>query len=261
MTAVSALATPLTSSATGPASSVSSAPLQSASSVVGGGIPTIRPAISDQHTAPLISFSVTRQLDVSLQFDGVATSVVGVVLVGGALWRYWRLRAGRATDFELNEAEFGFGQQKIKLKANDDDRQIAYKIWVELSTRKIGLPIDLEQDVITEVYDSWHTFFSVTRELIKDVPVKKYQRDSTSKIVRLSIEVLNEGLRPHLTKWQARFRRWYEHAAKKEDFGSTAPQEIQQGFPAFSELAEDIKLVNDRLITYRTRMHELITKR
>jgi len=261
MTAVSALATPSTSSATDPASGVSSAPRQPASAVVGGGIPTTRPAISDQHAAPLISFSVTRQLDVSLQFDGVATTVLGVVLVGGAFWRYWRLRAGRATDFELNEAEFGFGQQKIKLKANDDDRQIAYKIWVELSTRKIGLPIDLEQDVITEVYDSWHTFFSVTRELIKDVPVKKYQRDSTSKIVRLSIEVLNEGLRPHLTKWQARFRRWYEHAAKKEDFGSTAPQDIQREFPAFSELAEDIKLVNDRLITYRTRMHELITKR
>ncbi|MGA4099922.1 hypothetical protein ACI2S5_02925 [Ralstonia nicotianae] len=214
-----------------------------------------------RQTESLISFNITKQLDVSLQFDGMATTFVAVLLGGGALWRYWRLRSGRATDFELNEAEFGLGQQKIKLKANDDDRQIAYKIWVELSTRKIGLPIDLEQDVITEVYDSWHTFFSVTRELIKDVPVRKYQRDSTTKIVRLSIEVLNEGLRPHLTKWQARFRRWYEHAAKQEDFGNTAPQEIQRQFPAFSELAEDMKLVNERLITYRTRMHELITKR
>ncbi|MDF3883642.1 hypothetical protein [Cupriavidus basilensis] len=186
---------------------------------------------------------------------------ITVLLVGGILFRYWRLRSGRTTDFELNEAEFGFGQQKIKLKANDDDRQIAYQIWVELSTRKIGLPIDLEQDVITEIYDSWHTFFSVTRELIKDVPVRKYQRDSTTKIVHLSIEVLNEGLRPHLSRWQARFRRWYEHAAKQEDFGSTAPQDIQRQFPAFAELAEDLKLVNDRLITYRTRMHQLITKR
>lgn len=211
-------------------------------------------------TGSLVALTVTKQFDVSLYVDGVTTGTIVVAVLAGVVWRCWRLTAGRARDFELNEAEFGLGQQKIKLKPNDDDRQIAYKIWVELSTRKIGLPIDLEQDVVTEVYDSWHTFFSVTRELIKDVPVRKYQRDSTTKIVRLSIEVLNEGLRPHLTKWQARFRRWYEHAAKKEDFGNTAPQEIQKEFPAFAELAEDLKLVNERLIAYRNRMHDLIAK-
>ncbi|UGA39492.1 hypothetical protein JOS77_08390 [Chromobacterium haemolyticum] len=150
---------------------------------------------------------------------------------------------------------------KIKLKANDDDRQIAYKIWVELSTRKIGLKIDLEQDVITEVYDSWHTFFSVTRELIKDIPVKKYQRDSTTKIVHLSIEVLNEGLRPHLTKWQARFRRWYDHESIQTNFNGASPQDIQRKFPAFQELTEDLTQVNERLIAYRTRMHELVKRK
>lgn len=216
--------------------------------------------INGQHNA-LVSFGVSRRLDVSLQVDGCVAIGLTAVAISGLLWRYSRLSSGRSRDFELNEAEFGLGQQKIKLKPNDDDRQIAYKIWVELSTRKIGLPIDFDQDVVTEVYDSWHTFFSVTRELIKDVPVRKYQRDSTAKIIRLSIEVLNEGLRPHLTKWQARFRRWYEHAAKKEDFGNIAPQEIQQQFPAFKELTEDLKLVNERLIAYRNRMHDLITSR
>jgi hypothetical protein len=209
----------------------------------------------------LVAFSVSKKLDVSAHFDGIATGVLGILLVAGSAYRYWRLRSGRVSDFELNEAEFGLGQQKIKLKVNDDDRQIAYKIWVELSTRKIGLKIDLEQDVITEVYDSWHTFFSVTRELIKDVPVRKYQRDSTATIVRLSIEVLNEGLRPHLTKWQARFRRWYEHAASQANAESTSPQEIQRAFPAFEELAADLMLVNQQLIAYRTRMHDLITQR
>jgi hypothetical protein len=216
-------------------------------------------SVSGGQSESLISFGVSRQLDVSLQVDGYLSIALVAAAVAGLLWRYRQMSSGRAKDFEIDEAEFGLGQQKIKLKPNDDDRQIAYKIWVELSTRKIGLPIDLDQDVIVEVYDSWHTFFSVTRELIKDVPVRKYQRDSTAKIIRLSIEVLNEGLRPHLTKWQARFRRWYEHAAKKEDFGNTAPQDIQQQFPAFKELTSDLKLVNERLIAYRNRMHELIS--
>lgn len=207
----------------------------------------------------LISLNISKQFDVSVHFDGALTGVLALSIIGLMIYRVFWLQSGRLSDFEFNEAELGLGEQKIKLKANDDDRQIAYKIWVELSTRKIGLKIDLEQDVITEVYDSWHSFFSVTRELIKDVPVRKYQRDSTAKIVRLSIEVLNEGLRPHLTKWQARFRRWYEHTAEQET--NASPQEIQQKFPEFLELAEDLMQVNNRLVAYRTQMHDLINKR
>lgn len=212
-------------------------------------------------TSSLVDLNVNKKLDVSAYVDGYITGTVGLLLVAGVVYKYWRLKLGRVSDFEINEAEFGLGQQKIKLKANDDDRQIAYKIWVELSTRKIGLKIDLEQDVISEVYDSWHTYFSVTRELIKDVPVRKYRRDATAKIVQLSIEVLNEGLRPHLTKWQARFRRWYERAALHADFESKSPQEIQRAFPDFEELSVDLMLVNKRLIAYRTKMHELISQR
>ncbi|WP_208529061.1 hypothetical protein [Pseudomonas aeruginosa] len=80
-------------------------------------------------------------------------------------------------DYEIDEAELGIGEQKIKLRPNIVDKQIAYKVWVELSTRKIGLPIDLDNDVISEVYDSWFSFFSVTRELIKDVPVVEVSKE------------------------------------------------------------------------------------
>ena len=34
--------------------------------------------------------------------------------------------------FEIDEAEIGLGNQKLKLKPNLVDKQIAYKIWVEL---------------------------------------------------------------------------------------------------------------------------------
>lgn len=221
--------------------------------------PLISNQISDlSNKNALVRIDLSKQFDISFHADGLFSAGLVILIVAIVLTRVWRGRSGKLQNFELDEAEFGLGNQKFKLKVNDDDRQIAYKIWVELSTRKIGLPIDLEHDVITEVYDSWHTFFSVTRELIKDVPVRKYRRDSTEKIVRLSIEVLNEGLRPHLTRWQARFRRWYERASEETDFVKISPQEIQQQFPHFQELADDLKVVNDRLIAYRKRMHQLI---
>lgn len=217
--------------------------------------------VPEAGTNLLLSLNVSRKLDVSFHADGVVTCVVGGLFVLFLFWGAWRTRGGRASDFEIDQAEFGVGQHKLKMKINDDDRQIAYKIWVELSTRKIGLPIELDQDVIAEVYDSWYTFFSVTRELVKDVPVKKYQRDSTAKIVGLSIEVLNEGLRPHLTKWQAKFRRWYDHAAAMESNKGKSPQEIQKDFPDFDRLSGDLLAVNKRLIAYRDRMHDLVNRR
>ena len=39
---------------------------------------------------------------------------------------------------------------------------------MELSTRKIAIPFDIENDVIDEVYDSWYNFFSTARELLKE---------------------------------------------------------------------------------------------
>lgn len=162
----------------------------------------------------------------------------------------------RKNDFEIDRAELGLQGGKIIFKPNNDDRQIAYQIWVELSTRKIGLPINLKDDVICEIYDSWHNFFTVTRELIKSIPVNKTNSTSTKDIINLSIELLNEELRPHLTKWQARFRHWYNLEIKNE-LNSVDPQEIQSRYHNFLDLEKDMMDVNKHLIIFREKMYLL----
>lgn len=180
-----------------------------------------------------------------------------LVLVAVAYFLFRHKWQRRLKSFEIAEAELGIGAGKITLKPNEIDRQVAYQIWVELSTRKIGLPIDLQNDVVAEIYDSWHQFFTVTRELIKSVPVSRAADDSTRKIINLSIEVLNEGLRPHLTLWQARFRTWYDQqlkvAASYEE-----PQDLQAKFPRFADLSNDLARVNQHLIAYRAAMRQIV---
>lgn len=205
----------------------------------------------------LLQLTLLRPLEVRFVMSSWVTGAVLLVLLLLFIWQVMRSR-NLFQKFEIDQAEVGIGTNKLKLSINETDRQIAYKIWVELSTRKIGLPIDLEHDVISEVYDSWHTFFTVTRELVKDVPVNKFRRKETEEIVRLSIGVLNDGLRPHLTKWQARFRRWYGKATEHADFVDQSPQEIQQKYPKYEELQADLMEVNKRLIAYRKMMYELV---
>jgi len=118
--------------------------------------------------------------------------------------------------------------------------------------------------LISEIYDSWYGFFTVTRELVKGIPAQKVRRDSTQKIIRLSIEVLNEGLRPHLTRWQARFRHWYDRELRKYDEGTGEevldPQLIQERFPKYDELKVDMERVNQSLIKYRKQMYRMVLK-
>jgi len=100
--------------------------------------------------------------------------------------------------------------------------------------------------------------------LVKGIPVSQVKRPSTQAIIKLSVEVLNEGLRPHLTKWQARFRHWYDRQLKDYDKGQGAevldPQQIQRRFPQYDELKVDMGRVNKGLIRYREKMRELILK-
>ena len=211
--------------------------------------------IATSSLAVLLSISLNKDFSISLTINPIAIGVAILLIVLFFFIRWFVLR--RYSKFEIDTAEMGIGSGKISFKPNLKDQEIAYKIWVELSTRKIGLSIDLKDDVISEIYDSWHNFFSITRELIKDIPVNKIKNKSTRQIITLSIAVLNEGLRPHLTFWQARFRRWYDK--RIETAGEDVdPQSIQAGYPKFTELSEDLLRVNTRLIKYRDKMAELI---
>lgn len=226
--------------------------------------------MSDQQTTPsptaiqptsknLIELILDDKLNFQFHADSWVTGGLGLIVTAILISRIFGVPRRFWKTFEINEAEFGLGDQKIKLSPNFVDQQIAYKIWVELSTRKIGIPINTANDVIAEIYDSWFNFFSVTRELIKDVPVQKFRRKGTEQIVRLSVEVLNQGLRPHLTLWQARFRRWYDNQLKLDTNAELHPQDIQKKFPQFADLEKDLLEVNQRLINYRQKMYEIIS--
>jgi hypothetical protein len=154
--------------------------------------------------ATLASLTLNRDFSFSLTLNPIAIGVliaIALIVIGVRWWWF-----GRRSNFEIDTAEMGIGSHKLSFKPNLRDQEIAYKIWVELSTRKIGLPIDLEHDVISEIYDSWHNFFSITRELIKDIPVNKVKNKSTRQIITLSITLLNKGLRPHFTALDKKYR-------------------------------------------------------
>ncbi len=182
-----------------------------------------------------------------------------VVVVSLTFFNFKRTFKFFNRECEINEAELGIGTHTIKIRPNYEDLQIAYKLWVEVSTRKIGLEIDFEHDVIVEIYNSWYEFFKITRELIKDIPARKIKKNNTTNtLIGVAIDVLNIGMRPHLTKWQARFREWYSHQLEQAKGSFIEPQELQKNFPKYDELVEDMKKVNLKLVKYRDVLKRII---
>jgi hypothetical protein len=158
-------------------------------------------------------------------------------------------------DIELNIGLGGIGN--LKIKPNYAVEQIVHKAWTELITRKAGLQIDPENDVIVEVYNSWYVLFGEMRSLIKEIPANKIQNKETQKVVNLLIDSLNQGLRPHLTKWQAKFRKWYEYKLGLNQ--DESPQQIQKQYPQYDELMRDLILINQQLVSYTNELKKIIS--
>lgn len=145
----------------------------------------------------------------------------------------------------------------VELRPNNEDVQIAHRIWTELVTRKAAQPIDIEHDVIVEIYDSWYALFGRIRQLISDIPGHMLRNEeSTRQLVKIATQTLNNGLRPHLTRWQARFRHWY--ASCPDALKQKCPQECQREFPDYALLIDDIKRVNGELIQYAGELQKII---
>lgn len=159
---------------------------------------------------------------------------------------------------EIIEAEISLGNiGKVTIKSNHVVSQIAHEVWVELKTRKAALPFDEEHDLIVEVYDSWYQLFKEIRQLLRKLPAEKVKHNQDAKkLVDILTRSLNEGLRPHLTKYQAKFRKWYKEKSDCDDLG-IAPQEIQRQYKDYKELICDIKITNEQLVTYANFIREL----
>jgi hypothetical protein len=182
----------------------------------------------------------------------IAALIIIALLV---LFRWYR-RFRRHFSLVKLEIDLG-GVGKAEFQPNVRDIQIAHTIWTELVTRKAAIPIDPEHDVIVEIYNSWYTLFGRIRQLISDIPATWVRQEhSTRELVRISTDTLNNGLRPHLTRWQARFRNWY--ANQSEALKSKTPQEVQKSYPDYSLLIKDMLEVNRQLIQYSVELQKLV---
>ena len=83
-----------------------------------------------------------------------------------------------------------------------------------------------------------------------------HKSSDAATLLEMLMTAMNEGLRPHLTEHQARFRSWWETADQ-----TMSPQERQRMYPQYDVLIADMREVNDNLIELTESLRKLAHER
>lgn len=201
----------------------------------------------------LHSISITVTLDNVIVGIGLIVFVIVLVYMIYKLLKYFFRKRYKIVDMNISIANIG----NISIEKNKDISKIAHKAWVEIMTRKVGLLFEEDKDVIVEVYNSWYSLFGIIRDLLKEIEHRKKDKD-LEKLENILVKTLNYGLRPHLTKWQAKYRRWYNQEIEKDTNNQLSPQEIQKKYKKYDELIADLKETNKQMVQFAEELKKLV---
>lgn len=209
----------------------------------------------------LINFSFNySKPSLLIESNWIFISILFTILILALIIYFIKKRSGVFTvtgaDVELSSTP----SIKFIIKRNIENLVIANRIFLELITRKAALPFEEEYDTIIEVYDSLYKLFGIIRDEIKNVPGEFLRKhDPTKELIGLTLKILNDGLRPHLTKHQAKFRKWYKNEIDKPENKNKTPQDIQKNYKDYKELVASMKTLNDILMKYSKKLEEFIS--
>lgn len=197
-------------------------------------------------------------ISINLTLDNVVITIVLAMLVGFIAFIAYKVvnflvcRRFKIVNMNINIANIG----NVSIETNKNIENVAHKAWIEIMTRKVGLLFEEDKDVIVEVYNSWYALFGIIRDLLKDIEPRKKDKDMEI-LEDILVKTLNYGLRPHLTRWQAKYRRWYEKEIKDDKNKNLSPQEIQKNYDKYDELVLDLKQTNKQMVQFAEELKKL----
>jgi hypothetical protein len=181
-------------------------------------------------------------------FVSTARFLSGLGIGIGSICAFWLIcRRVPSVGLTTVTLSLPFGLGSVTYAISHQERIAAWQLYVQLKTRKAALPFDPQHDLIIEILDSLYELVDITRDLISNMPPRHANGLGVSDLM---LRVLNDGLRPFLTRWQANFRRWWDFAAQETSAHNDSPQTIQRRYPDFDRLTEELMDMNRQLDEY-----------
>jgi len=144
----------------------------------------------------------------------------------------------------LKKGNFSINLGIVRLSGTftDEDRQSAWELYTELSTRvaMVGKSTDLEcnnfdGELLIESLSSFYNFFQEARGIMRRFPVGKLEKNQKNHLGVIINRVMACVLRPFLEKWQVDFRHWWENQSNPR----LSPIKRQTEYPKLDEFLDD----------------------
>lgn len=144
-------------------------------------------------------------------------------------------RAARLTEVKLTIPQLS----ELTFVVNNDSRQVAWKLFIETVTRISTQPLMDDEGILRESLTSLYGLFGITRETLKlsrpSVPAVAGRT-----VEHLAISMLNNELRPFLSKWHPILRD-YEHSH---------PDEGESNWPGREACRNELRALQQRMHNY-----------
>lgn len=145
-------------------------------------------------------------------------------------------RDTRLSQVQLTVPQFS----SMTFVVNAEYRRVAWKLFVETSTRVSTQPLGTEEGHLREALNSLHGLFDTTRELLKSMEPSPKNQSNSSTVEMFAIDMLNKELRPFLAKWHPLLK------AFEQQYSDRQEREWDQNH----ECREELEKLREQLLEY-----------
>lgn len=146
------------------------------------------------------------------------------------------------TNLKAGKVTLNLGIVKLTGDLTEEDRQCAWELYTELSTRvavtgKLSDPdcTNFDGELYIESLASVYKFFQEARLIMRKFPVGRLEGEQKNHLGIIISNVLSDVLRPFLEKWQVDYRHWWENQSNPR----LSPLDRQGEYPKIKDFLGD----------------------
>lgn len=143
-----------------------------------------------------------------------------------------------------------FGIGTAEWEPDPTERNAAWSLYIELVTRIAVQSLEVDQGTVREAMNSLYSLFSSTREILKQAGPKV--GISHNSVGGIAIAVLNNGLRPFLSKWHPLLKVWEDKRSV-----NTGTIEHEKTWTEEPKLRQELEILRSNLEKYSDALAEI----
>ncbi|MGY0007549.1 hypothetical protein [Micromonospora sp. I033] len=148
--------------------------------------------------------------------------------------------SGYSRFFQLAEVTVTVPQfSELRFAVTRDNKQVAWRLFLEAVTRVSGQPLATGTGLLREALSSLYQLFGITREVLGQA-TPSARAPGRPTVEHLAIAMLNNELRPFLSKWHPRLRQWER----------SHPEDLESEWPEDAECRAELAAMQRRLVRY-----------